>query len=102
MTAHADPPAPVRPALSWALIPALLACLAAPAFFVLQVAWVGWILLAAALGGAWLLERRGGGASLRRREADEPPSLLRDLSLIALGQLKIGRASGRERVGQYV
>lgn len=87
MTAHADPPAPVRPALSWALLPALLVCLAAPAFFVLQVAWVGWILLAAALVGAWLLERCGGGASLRRRDADEPPSLLRDLSLIALGQL---------------
>ncbi|QEW02555.1 CPBP family intramembrane glutamic endopeptidase [Microbacterium lushaniae] len=87
MTAHAVPPAPTRPALSWGLVPALLVCLAAPAFFVLQIAWLGWILLAAGLVSAWLVERRDGTASLRRRDEDEPPSLLRDLSLIALGQL---------------
>ncbi|KAA9144000.1 CPBP family intramembrane metalloprotease [Microbacterium lushaniae] len=87
MTAHAVPPAPTRPALSWGLVPALLVCLAAPAFFVLQIAWLGWILLAAGLVSAWLVERREGTASLRRRDEDEPPSLLRDLSLIALGQL---------------
>ena len=87
MTAHAAPPAPTRPTLSWGLIPALLVCLAAPAFFVLQIAWLGWILLAAGLVGAWLVERREGTASLRRRDENEPPSLLRDLSLIALGQL---------------
>ncbi|MCK6066873.1 MULTISPECIES: CPBP family intramembrane glutamic endopeptidase [Microbacterium] len=87
MTAHAAPPAPTRPALSWGLVPALLVCLAAPAFFVLQIAWLGWILLAAGLVGAWLVERREGTASLRRRDENEPPSLLRDLSLIALGQL---------------
>ena len=35
------------PAWSWSLIPAVLACLAAPAFFVLRVPWVGWVLLTA-------------------------------------------------------
>jgi hypothetical protein len=87
MTAHAEPPARIRPALSWGLVPAVLACLAAPAFFVLQIAWLGWLLLAASLVGAWLVDRRSGAASLRRGSADEPPSLLRDLSLVALGQL---------------
>lgn len=77
----------VRPTWSWGLIPALLACLAAPAFFVLRVPWVGWVLLAAALVGAWLVERRRAPASWRRRSEEEPPSLLRDLSLIAIGQL---------------
>ncbi|BDV30131.1 CPBP family intramembrane glutamic endopeptidase [Microbacterium terricola] len=65
------------PAWSAALLPAALACLAAPAFFVLRVAWVGWLLLAAALVLAWLIERR--------RPAT--PSLVRDLSLIAVGLL---------------
>ncbi|MFT4219431.1 MAG: CPBP family intramembrane metalloprotease [Microbacterium sp.] len=96
-----------RPPGSRGLAPALLVCLAAPAFFVLRVPWPGWLLLAAGLAAALLVERRGarepeplqpdrsearvevgehpqdgaGEASLRR------PSLVRDLSLIALGLL---------------
>jgi len=84
------PAAPVhtdRPAWSWHLLPALSACLAAPAFFVLRIPWVGWLLLAVALVSAWLLERR----ALRRPEPDgvRPPNLVRDLSLIALGMLVV-------------
>lgn len=74
----------VRPAWSWGLVPALLACLAAPAFFVLRVPWLGWVLLAAAVGGAVLAERA------KKRETDAAasapsPHLVRDLSLIAAG-----------------
>jgi hypothetical protein len=61
------------------LAPALLVCLAAPAFFVIQWAWLGWALLAAGIGIAWLLERGAVTATA--------PSLTRDLSLIALGLL---------------
>lgn len=64
--------------LTWRLIPAVLVCAAAPAFFVALIPWLGWILLAAGLGLAWVLERRDAAAR---------PSLLRDLSLIALGLL---------------
>lgn len=61
------------------LAPAVLVCLAAPAFFVVQWAWLGWLLLAAGIGAAWLVERRAVTASA--------PSLTRDLSLIAIGML---------------
>ena len=85
-----------RPRWSWKLVPALLACLAAPAFFVLRIPWVGWVLLAAALVTAWLIERtdaapvedgtadvsQGTGAASPRR-----PSIVRDLSLVAAGLL---------------
>lgn len=66
---------------SWApgIVPAALVCLAAPAFFVLEWAWLGWVLLAAGVGAAWLLERGAVTAS--------GPSLTRDLSLIAVGML---------------
>ncbi len=74
MPAHAA--AATRPTWSWRLAPALLVCLAAPAFFVAQIAWIGWVLLAAGLALALLLAR-GDGA----------PGLARDLSLIALGLL---------------
>ena len=58
MPAHPDaPPAPVVPAWSWQLVPALLVCLAAPAFFVVRVPWLGWLLLAAGLAAALLIER---------------------------------------------
>jgi len=85
MPAHPAAAALVRPTWSWGLAPALLACFAAPAFFVLHVPWLGWVLLAAALAGAWAVERRTGetdaAASVR------PPSLVRDLSLITVGLL---------------
>jgi len=81
----------VSPALLLAFLAALLVCAAAPAFFVLRVPWVGWMLLALGLLGAWWAERRrsspegatDAGAIGTRRQ----PSLLRDLSLIALGML---------------
>ena len=61
------------------IVPAALVCFAAPAFFVAQVTWLGWVLLAAGVGAAWALERRAATASA--------PSLTRDLSLIAIGML---------------
>jgi hypothetical protein len=70
-----------RPAWSWGLVPALLACLAAPAFFVVRVPWIGWVLLAAALVSAFFVERR--------RSPAGQPDLLRDLSLIAAGMLVV-------------
>lgn len=60
-----------RPALSWSVVPALLVCLAAPAFFVVQSVWLGWALLAAGVLSAWFLDR----------------VLARDLGLIAVGML---------------
>ncbi|MEZ3159932.1 CPBP family intramembrane glutamic endopeptidase [Microbacterium sp. BWT-B31] len=75
-----------RPAWSWGLAPALLVCLAAPAFFVARIPWLGWALLAAGLVLALMIERAGDRADapaggIRR------PGLVRDLSLIALGLL---------------
>jgi hypothetical protein len=77
MIVHAA--ARMRPVVSVGVVPALLVCLAAPAFFVLQIAWLGWLLLAVGLGIALVIERRDVTAS--------GPSLTRDLSLIALGLL---------------
>ena len=65
--------------------PALLVCLAAPAFFVLLLPWLGWLLLAAGVGAAWLMERG--------RVRAPGPSLTRDLSLIALGMLIVSAIS---------
>jgi membrane protease YdiL (CAAX protease family) len=96
----ADPslaPIQTRPAWSWALVPALLVCLAAPAFFVVRVPWLGWLLLALGLVGASLVERRAprevayvagtGGWFARMLRTAPRPSILRDLSLIAAGLL---------------
>ena len=96
MPAHPAVELGVRPAWSWGLVPSLLACLAAPAFFVARIPWLGWVLLAAALALAIAVERRtdaasaalttgpsgDGGGGIRRR-----PNLVRDLSLIAIGLL---------------
>ncbi|GAB3604172.1 CPBP family intramembrane glutamic endopeptidase [Microbacterium aureliae] len=82
--------APVRTHPAWPgdLVPALLVCLAAPAFFVLLVPWLGWVLLAAGLVAAWLLERRRPSPDEAADPAGiRPPSLVRDLSLIAIGLL---------------
>ncbi len=68
-----------RPVVSVRLLPAMLVCLAAPAFFVLLQPWLGWLLLACGLVTAVALERRQVTAS--------DPSLTRDLSLIAVGLL---------------
>src|SRR5690606_8751458 len=79
----------------WRTSPAaLLVCLAAPAFFVLELAWLGWVLLATGLAWAAVLERPGrsvtaGAVHTTAREGGRAPSLLRDLSLIALGMLVV-------------
>ena len=82
-----------RDTWTWALVPSLLVCLAAPAFFVARIPWLGWTLLAAALVGAWLVDRRAGVAIVPTRGATPEPSLLRDLSLIAIGQLIVSSIS---------
>lgn len=98
MPAHpAAAPVATLPAWSWRLVPALLVCLAAPAFFVLRVPWVGWMLLAAGLLIAVVLERRGADSAAPVRANGDvdraegrgirPPSIVRDLSLIAVGLL---------------
>ena len=94
MPAHpAAAPVLARPAWSWRLAPALLVCLAAPAFFVARIPWLGWALLAAGLLVALLLERgRSAGAEgMAIPDASATgirnPSLLRDLPLIAIGLL---------------
>ncbi len=77
MITHAT--ARTRPIASLGVVPALLVCAAAPAFFVIQQAWLGWVLLAAGIAVALVLDRG--------RVAAPGPSLTRDLSLIALGLL---------------
>lgn len=77
---------PVAAATSWQkVLPALLVCAAAPAFFVAEIAWLGWVLLAIGLAASWLGERSE-GAPVWTRDGSRP-SLTRDLSLIALGLL---------------
>ena len=76
-----------RPLVSLATLPALLVCLAAPAFFVLLQPLLGWALLIAGLVVAALVERRGGRDAVLATSDTRPPSLLRDLSLIAAGMV---------------
>jgi membrane protease YdiL (CAAX protease family) len=84
--------------LRLAFVPALFVCAAAPAFFVLEIPWLGWALLAVGILIAWLLERGRPVESpvvsmgARRETATtidvhRLPSLTRDLSLIAVGLL---------------
>jgi hypothetical protein len=80
----------------WRSIPAaMLVCAAAPAFFVLGWTWVGWLLLAAGVGIAALIERRS-PRSIAVSVGHRPgrvigerrvPSLTRDLALIGIGML---------------
>ncbi|MFD5225105.1 CPBP family intramembrane glutamic endopeptidase [Microbacterium sp. NPDC058342] len=75
--------------------PAVLVCLAAPAFFVLGWSWAGWVLIATGVGTAALVERgapRTVSVSAGHRPTWEigrkrMPSLTRDLALIALGMV---------------
>jgi membrane protease YdiL (CAAX protease family) len=96
----ADPalaPVQLRPTWTWALVPALLVCLSAPAFFVVRQPWLGWLLLAAGLAAALLTQRMDAAAPAdpATAKSSEPargsgirrPGLVRDLSLIALGLL---------------
>lgn len=68
-----------RTSLQQSIVPAILVCAAAPAFFVLEIPWLGWALLALGIGAAWFVERG--------RVTSSEPSLTRDLSLIAIGLL---------------
>jgi membrane protease YdiL (CAAX protease family) len=86
---------PTLRAWSWGLVPALLVCLAAPAFFVVRVPWLGWAFLAAGLVAAFVV-RRADAATAVAADAGESedegagirrPDLVRDLSLIAVGLL---------------
>lgn len=69
------------------LAPALLVCAAAPAFFVLRIAWLGWLMLAVGIGIAWVVERRRAARGVVESTGARQPSLTRDLALIALGLL---------------
>lgn len=69
------------------IAPAVLVCLAAPAFFVLEVPWLGWALLALGILSARLVERNGARMPDAGVGVTREPSLTRDLSLIALGML---------------
>ncbi len=69
----------MRPHVSVGTLPAVLVCLAAPALFVVRLPWLGWVLLAAGMIAALVIERG--------RAAASGPSLVRDLSLITVGLL---------------
>lgn len=97
MPAHSAAALGTRPALSTGLLPALLVCLAAPAFFVVRIPWLGWALLAAGMLAAWLVRSRTDAEAEAARASvaavgapqtqGRTPSLVRDLSLITLGLL---------------
>ena len=71
--------------LGLGLVAALCVVLAAPAFFVAELPWLGAGLLAAGLLGAVVADRRGGIRISPRTGDSAAPSLTRDLSLVALG-----------------
>ncbi|UNK69640.1 CPBP family intramembrane glutamic endopeptidase [Microbacterium sp. H1-D42] len=83
-------------AAAWrSILPAALVCAAAPAFFVFGWTWIGWLLLAAGIGTAALVER-GAPRTVTIFAGHRPdwaigerrlPSLTRDLSLIGVGML---------------
>jgi len=94
--------APATALTTWSagLVPALLTCAAAPAFFVVRIPWLGWMLLALGLGVAWLLRgrlRAERAETVAAAAGDEPasappartPDLVRGLSLIAAGLLVV-------------
>lgn len=78
----------------WPTIAAVLTVLGAPAFFVFEDLLSGVVLLVLGLAAAWKADRGGCDANAvpilahgaeRSSQAARPPSLLRDLSLIAIG-----------------
>lgn len=75
----------------WPTIAAVLTVLAAPAFFVFEDILSGALLLLLGLAAAWKADRGGCDVNAvpleltHDRAAQRPPSLLRDLSLIAIG-----------------
>lgn len=84
MTSHAVVPESVRRTWTPKLVPAALVCLAAPVLFVVQIVWLGWVVLALAVASAVLVDRRAGVSVLPGR--GEGPSIARDVSLVAIGQ----------------
>ncbi|MEL5991527.1 type II CAAX prenyl endopeptidase Rce1 family protein [Microbacterium phosphatis] len=72
-----------------------LVCLAAPAFFVLQVRWLGFALLVAGLVVAVLVDRRDPAGLARER------GLVRDLSLIAIGLCIVSSISLAARLDDW-
>ncbi|WP_345752362.1 CPBP family intramembrane glutamic endopeptidase [Microbacterium rhizophilus] len=93
MDPHAtDRPSRIDPVV---LSGALPVCLSAPAFFVLELWWLGAILLAAGLAVAVVADRRDPDG-LRRETG-----LTRDLSLIALGLLLISSMSLEARLDNW-
>ena len=82
---------PVGPPRALPLAAALLTVLAAPAFFVAELPWLGFALLVVGLGLAWWADRRAAVPIRPRRvtqaagDSVAAPSLTRDLSLVALG-----------------
>lgn len=75
----------------WPVIAAVLTVLAAPAFFVFEEVLLGTVLLVLGLAVAWKADRGGErenaihGRDMYSAVAARPPSLLRDLSLVAMG-----------------
>lgn len=66
-----------------AFLPALAVCLSAPAMFVLEIEWIGWILQVVGLALAWILHARAPRPAHRGRT----PNLPLDLALIVVGML---------------
>lgn len=87
MPADISDAARTRPTLSFALVPTAFICAAAPAFFVIRIAWLGWVLLAVGMLVAVVWERRVGLRATDAGGDQRPPSLTRDLSLITIGLL---------------
>ncbi|CAH0255333.1 CPBP family intramembrane glutamic endopeptidase [Microbacterium sp. Bi128] len=89
MTSHAVEPEHARRTWTAKLLPAVLVCLAAPVLFVVQIVWLGWIVLALAVASAVVVDRRAGVPILPGQRADPAPSIARDVFLIALGQFVV-------------
>ncbi|MCT2087043.1 CPBP family intramembrane metalloprotease [Microbacterium enclense] len=89
MSTHAA--APERDRRTWtpALLPAAMVCLAAPVLFVVQIVWLGWIVLALAVASAVLADRLAGTPIVPPRGERPVPSIARDVFLIALGQFVV-------------
>lgn len=89
MTSHAVEPEHARRTWTAKLLPAVLVCLAAPMLFVVQIVWLGWIVLALAVASAVVIDRRAGVPIRPGQRSDPVPSIARDVFLIALGQFVV-------------
>ncbi|MFG6279466.1 CPBP family intramembrane glutamic endopeptidase [Microbacterium sp. 5K110] len=89
MTSHAVEPEHARRTWTAKLVPAVVVCLAAPVLFVVQIVWLGWIVLALAVASAVVVDRRAGVPIRPGQRSDPVPSIARDVFLIALGQFVV-------------